>query len=168
MRMRFAWMLGCATVVASAWAFDATSDLKAYLTAMIPKAERAFNSMDSKFFAATTTADFTEVEMGKTYNKKQSLAEMKQMSSACKSISCSLKLMSVKASRSTGTALTSMHMVAVMKPQGKDKKAHTMVMDSWETETWVRVGKIWKLKHLQETKPSKMTMDGKPYKPAKS
>lgn len=152
-----------ATICATAPAFDASQSFKSFVQSMLPKLENAFRTKDAKYFETISTADFTEKGMGKTYNKKQSMAEMKSMYAQSKSINCSFKLLSTKVTGKLGIATTSAHMVAVMKPMKKGDKSHRLVMDMVQKETFVRQGGGWKVKMIEDSKPSKMTMDGKPY-----
>jgi hypothetical protein len=132
---------------------------------MLPKLENAFHTKNAKFFATISTADFTEKGMGHTYTRKQSMAEMKSMFAQSESIQCSFKILSTMVTGEVGIATTSAHMVAIMKPMKKGDKSHRMVMDMVQKETFVRKGGGWKVKMIEDSKPTKMTMDGKPYNP---
>jgi hypothetical protein len=156
-----------ASLMTSALAFDANSDFRKFAEGMLRKAENAFNTKNISFFEKSATADFTEKEMGRTVKRADALAEMKSMFSMAKSVNCKFKLLSTKASGNTGIIMTSGHCVMVMMPSKPKAKPSTMVVDMWEKETWVRDGKSWKIKMIEEAKPSKMTMDGKPYDPSK-
>ncbi len=160
-------ILAGAMLCATAFSYDANSDFKKFMTSMIPKVEKAFKTGDLKFFEDISTADFTEKEMGKTYTKAESMAQMKQGLAMGKPSEVKFKLMSSKVMGNTATAVTSGHMVMMMKAQKPKDKAHRMVMDMWEKQTWVKDGKAWKIKMIEEAKPSKMTMDGKPMDPSK-
>lgn len=161
-------VLAATAAFASAFAGSADSDFKAFLQQELPKAEKAFNTKDIGYFERMSTSDFTEKEMGKTYNKAQSIAEMKSMASMTKTMKCKFKVLSAKTSGNTGIAMVSGHMECTTGPMSKgDKKNHSMVMDMWEKQTWVRDGKGWKMKGLEETKPMKLIMDGKSADPTK-
>jgi len=134
---------------------------------MVPKLERAFETRDLKFFNAISTPDFVDKEMGSAMTKAQAMEQMKMMFQMAKSINCHFNVMSTSVAGNNATLKASGHIVTVMKPQGpKDKKTHTMVIDMWTKETWVKAGTTWKIKMLEEAKPAKMTMDGKPYNPS--
>ena len=160
-------VFAAAVVVGSAFAHDANADFKKFLTGMLPKVVKAFETKNVKFFDSISTADFTETEMGKTMNKAESMAGMSQMFKSAKTIKCSFKLDSSSVKGDTGTAMTSGRMTAIMNPTKPKGKPSTMVADMWMKETWVKDGKGWKIKHIDEAKPSKMTMDGKPFDPSK-
>lgn len=133
---------------------------------MMPKLVRAFETKDVAFFDRISTADFTEKYMGRTMTKKEAMAQMKTEMASVKAIKCSFKILSAKVMGNTGIAMTAGHMTMTSKPMGKEK-SHKMVMDMWEKETWVRSGNGWKIKSLEEAKPMKMMVDGKPMDPSK-
>jgi hypothetical protein len=160
-------MLGA--VCASAFSFDETADFKKFLDSVIPKLVKAFKTADVKFFETISTADFTETEMGQTVNKKQAMDQMKAMNKMGKVTECSFKVLSAKAANGKGTATTEGHSTMVVKPTKKGDKSHTMKVDMWYVENWVKAGNGWKIKSLtmDPKHPMKMTMDGKPMDPSK-
>ncbi|GEM_PF-1352171 len=144
-------------------ALDQLSEFKSFVTAMNMKIAKAFDNKDTKFFDSISTPDFTIVERGQTINRRQAMDEMKHQFAQTKTMTCSIKVLSVKLNGNTGTVATQGH--AIIHPKNmnpKDKKDHVITMDFWETQTWVKSGKTWKISKLVETKPSKMMMDGKP------
>jgi hypothetical protein len=166
--MKRTMMIGLAAMAAaSAFSYDATKDFKSFLMRTMPKVEKAFLKGDTTFFDKISTDDFTDTEMGQTMNKKQSMAQMKQGMAMMKPSVCDLKLLSCSVKGGVGMAQTMMHMVATMMPMKKGDKAHKMVMDMWENETWVKSGSGWKIQKIAQAKPMKMTMDGKPADPSK-
>jgi hypothetical protein len=156
----------CVSPAVFALAFDSSQDFKKFIAAEELQMAQSFNRKDTKVYESALAADFKDTDKvkGQTYNKQQSLAQMKQVFTVAKSIKCSIKVVSAKAQGNTGIAVTAAHVVLVMNPMDSSGKAHTMVMDELQKETWVRVGKTWKLKMAEDVKPVKMTMDGKPIK----
>jgi hypothetical protein len=155
-----------AVALASFAVADANSDFAKFAKEMAPRAKRAFETRNAKFFETTSAPDFVDKMMGQPMTKKQSMAEMKRMFDECKSIKADLKVLSTKASGNTGVAMTFGHMTMITKPSKQDPKSHKIVMDMWLKETWIRSGKTWKMKMIESAKPMKMTMDGKPFDPS--
>jgi hypothetical protein len=151
--------------------FDATGDFKKFLMATKPKVEKAFANKDLSFFEKSSTDDFSESHGGQNMNKKDSMASLKQFFGMAKSISCKYDLVSASAKGNTGNAVMHSKMTAMIAPmamKGKAKaKAQKWVMESWESQVWVKSGKTWKLKTLGDAKPMKMSVDGKSMDPAK-
>ncbi len=161
-------LAGSAVICSLALARDESSEFKKFMAATLPKAKKAFNSKDLKFFETTAAPDFVEKSMGKTVNRQQSMANMKQMFAGAKSMNCWFELQSASAKGGVGIAMTHSRMTAIMNPMKKgDKKTHAMKGEGWTKMTWVKMGKTWKLKMIEDAKPSKMTMDGKPFDPSK-
>lgn len=160
-------ILCCASLAATSLAADANSDFKSYMRRSLPKMARAFDHKDWAYFDKNSTADFTDVEMGHTLTKAQSMSQMKMGFQSASSIHTHFKLLTTKANGDNAVATTFGHMTMVMKPMGAKDKPHHMVVDMWETETYVRSGKGWKIKKFEQTKPMKMTMDGKALDPSK-
>lgn len=146
---------------------DANSEFKAFMMKMQSRVERAFAQKDWRFFESISTPDFTYRERGRTTTRKQSMEQMKQGFAACESMSGKFKLLSSRVSGNTATAMLSGHFVMKLKPTKKGQKGSVMTSDMWTKETWVRSGNTWKIKKIEEVKPSKMTMDGKPVDPSK-
>jgi hypothetical protein len=155
-----------AAMCASAFAGDANADFAKFAKEMAPRAKRAFEAKNVKFFESTAAPDFVDKMMGQPMTRKQSMAEMKRMFDESKSIKADLKVLSTKASGNTGVAMTFGHMTIITKPTKQDPKSHKLVMDMWLKETWVRSGKTWKMKMIETAKPMKMMMDGKPMDPS--
>lgn len=132
----------------------------------MPKIVKALETGDMAFFDSISTADFTEKSMGRTMTKKQSMTRMKTEMAGIKTLKCSFKILSAKVMGNTGVAMTTGHMTMTTKPTAK-QKSNAIVVDVWEKETWVRSGTGWKIKMLEEAKPAKMTVDGKPVDPSK-
>lgn len=147
--------------VASAFARDANADFKKYVAGIIPKIARALESSDVKFFDSISTPDFTEVEGGKSYSKADALKEMKSMKAMVKSTKCTMTMTSAKLVGDKGISEAHGSLHTVMKPD-KSGKSHTMDIEFWSKQTWVKSGNGWKMQKLEDTKPSKMKMDGKP------
>ncbi len=160
------FILASTSLGISAFAADTSAQFRSYLNGMLPKLTKAFDTMDPKFFKAISAPDFTETVGGKTYTKEQAMQQMVQQFAMTKSMKCHFRILSAKASGNTGIAMTAGHFTSVLKP-GQDGKTHTLMMDMWEKETWVKTGKGWKIKSLKEAKPPKSTMDGHPFDPSK-
>jgi len=160
-------LVGSVFLTAIAFAGDANADFKKFMLAELPRVANAFNTKSIAYLDGVTTADFSEIDEGKTYNKAQSLSQMKDFYTMAKTVKATMKLLSSSVSGNTGTAMTSGHVVSSVKMDPKAKKYSTMVMDMWLKETWVRSGKSWKLKKLETAKPAKMTVDGKPFNSSK-
>lgn len=147
---------------AAAPAFDSNQEFKKFLGTEEPRLAKSFENKDPKVYESDLTADFRDKSQGKVSDRKTSIAQMKQAFAAAKSIKCMIKVLSAKVSGNTGTALTSGRLELVLNPMDNTGKTHTMVMEEVQRETWVRVGKTWKLRRTEEAKPTKMTVDGKP------
>jgi hypothetical protein len=153
--------LGIATV---ALALDATSDFKAYLAKLEPQVEKAFKNKNAAFFQQVSTPDFKYVDaQGNVENKEQSMASMKQMFGMAKSVSAKFKRLSATAKGNQGTASYEGKFNIVM--AGPDGKMQNMAMSTYTRETYRKVGSKWLVSKIQETKPGKMTMNGKPFNP---
>ena len=145
---------------------DATADFKKFLMSEGQKSMKAFADKNIKYFETMSTADFTMTERGQKMDKKSSMAGLKQWFGMMKSIKASFKLTSAKSDGKTGVATMTSTMVGWTKPTANDKKSHKMEMTGYEKQTWVKKGSSWKLKSIEEAKPGKMTMDGKPFDPS--
>jgi len=152
-------------LAACSFAKDANSDFRDFYRHMLPKIEHAFVARDADFFKSIATPDFTEKEMGRTMTGKEAIAEMKGMFAMCKSVKCKLNVVSTKAKGDSATAVSHGVMHSVLKPNGPKDKEHHMNAEMWMKETWVRSGNTWKIKMIEDAKPTKITMDGKPFNP---
>lgn len=158
-------ILSAVVICATAFSFDETADFKKFMTGFLPKLQKAFEKMDVKFFEDFTTDDFTETMMGRTMKKKESMDSMRAQVATTKSMSAKFKLLSASAKNGVGTSTSQGWFVMVSKPTPQDKKTHKLEMEMVEKETWVKVGKTWKLKKLEQVGQMKMKMDGKPMDP---
>ncbi len=166
--MRRLAVLACAAMLsAGAFSRDANSDFKMFLKRLLPTVTRAFETKNAKFFESISTPDFSESMGGKTTTRAESMAQMKQWFGMASNIKCSFKLLSSKADATMGTATFSDHTSFNMRPMKKGDKMHRIVMDMTEKQTWVRSGKGWKIKMIEQAKPMKMWQDGKPVDPSK-
>lgn len=140
------------------------SGLRASIEASNKKIHTAMKKKDfvalDRIFKAGMTKDFTYVENGKTetydvmmQGVKMGLGQMQKVSEV------STKIVSVKEKGNVGTC-TAMHTMAGT-VVGTDKKKHAMSFSGTAVETYVKVGKDWKMSKM-EWKASKMLMDGKP------
>ena len=159
--------LALAALTTVAMARDANSDFKKFLVQLMPRLEKAFATKDASFFDKMTTPDFTEVMMGQTFTKAQSMANMKQQFQTVESCKAKFKVLSSKVVGNNGFSSARGRFVMIMKPMSKGDKKHTMEIDMKTKETWVRTPAGWKLKKLEELGKGKMLMDGKPFDPSK-
>lgn len=159
-------ILGSAMICSVAAARDADSEFKAFMKALLPRLEKAFETKNVKFFEDISTADFQDKMGPQKMTKAQSMAEMRRQFKTMKSMDCSFKLVSTKVTGNTAVSLTHSKATMITLPEGNEK-SHVMKAEMWEKETWVKVGKTWKIRILEQAKPMKMWMDGKPFDPAK-
>ncbi len=131
----------------------------AFVKVNVPKIAKAIEKADANFFDAITTPDFTETTGGRVVRKARALVEMRLEFNMMKSASCKIDLLSAKSVGTSGTSLTHIKMSSVTKP-GKDGKSHSMAIESWGQQTWVKKGTTWKLKSIVETKEPRMWLDG--------
>ncbi len=155
-------MLACCAVAASS-----DGDFKKFITAEIPKMNMAFNKKDVSYFEKVGTDNFTETQGGKTAKKAEAMASLKQLFSMASSIDCKYSILSCASKGNTGTVLMHGILKTTMPAATAKGKSQSMVMDMTEKQTWVKVGKNWKISSLSEAKPLKMTVNGKPMDPSK-
>ena len=121
--------------------------------------KKDFAGLD-KIFKAGMTKDFTYTEAGKTQSYDTMMSGLKmglgQYSKITK-VSTTIKSISEKGNAGTCTAEHVMAGTVV----GADKKTHTSSFTGIAVETYVKVGKEWKMSKM-EWKSSKMMLDGKP------
>jgi hypothetical protein len=154
-----------ALVASSAFAADQTAEFKKFLMSEQGAMTKAFQTKDISWFFKTSTPDFSEVMEGKTTQKKESLAGLKQWFDMMATIKVtSAELTSANAANDKGVAMVHEKMTGTMKPQKPHGKGSVMVMESWEKESWVKVKGKWMIQKIEEVKPTKMTIDGKPMK----
>lgn len=152
---------------ALALAQDQNNEFRKFIAGMVPKATKAFASKDIAFFQKMTAADFSFKQYGRPVSpRKAALGELKMMFDSMKTIKVKDTVLSASAAANVGTVKIASYMIGVSKPTPQDKKARKVEMWSYTRETWTRTPEGWKLKMIEETKPGKMTMDGKPYNPA--
>lgn len=132
---------------------------RAEFEAMYKFAQKAFEAKNLKPLEATLTADFTETAMGRTMNRKDSIAGLKQFLGMFKTLRCMFTMTSWTSNGARATTTDKVHFWGTM--IGPDKKTHKVDATRTETMTWVKSGKRWMIKHI-EAKNEKMLMDGKP------
>ena len=88
----------------------------------------------------------------------QMMEQMKANMSAMKCTSAVAKLVTLKEKGNTATSTESHVMKGTT--MGADKKSHTMSFSGMSTNTYVKVGKDWKMSRMSWGK-STMMMDGK-------
>ena len=138
-----------------------SSNFKTYMQGMIPKVAHAFETSDVAFFEKISTPDFTENHVGQVMTKAQAMQMMRQQAMRTESVRIKMKLLSAAAHGNTGTATISGTVSVVLK--GDPKKSHTMTADVWEQQTWVKSGNGWKIKSIDKSSESHVTLDGKPF-----
>jgi len=141
--------------------YASNEELKTALRKMTAQVEQAFAKKDIKFFQTSSTEDFTYISAdGKKEDKKQALAGMAQMFGMSENIKANFQFGDVKANGNMGTAKVAGHITMDVKdPKGKKSK---MEVHTWTVETYKKVGPKWLIQQIKETKPSMMTMNGKP------
>jgi hypothetical protein len=120
--------------------------------------------MLSKAIKAGVTNDFTYVEQGRSMTCDQMLETMKAGLSQMKTTSARTQIVSLKEKGNSAMAVEK-HMMAGMMT-GPDKKTHKMSYVGTSTETYVKVGKEWKMSKMVWGM-DKMMLDGKPMNPGK-
>ena len=138
---------------------DLRSDIK-QMNAVVGNAMvKGDMKMLSKVIKAGVTNDFTYVEQGKTMTCDQMLETMKAGFSQMKTTSAKTEIVSLKEKGNSGMATEKHMMTGTM--TGPDKKTHKMSYVGTSTETYVKVGKEWKMSKMVWGM-EKMMMDGKP------
>lgn len=158
---------GCALFGAAALAFGPDEDYAKFMKAELPKLEKAFNTKDIGYFQKNSTDDFVSKENGRTMNKKESLAQMKQMFGMAQAIKTNFKVVSSSVKGNLGTAMVEGDAILHMKPMKAGEKGQTWQIHMWEKEVWQKVGKTWKMKSIEQSKPPTMKIDGKVVDPTK-
>ena len=140
-----------------------SADLKSEVTAMNNKITAAMMKGDMKTLESVmksgVTADFKYVEAGKTMSFDQMWTTMKASMSSMKCTMAKATMSGLKEKGKMGTGMENHHMMGTM--MGPDKKSHKMSFDGTSTNTYMMVGKSWKMSKMVWGK-SKMMMDGKP------
>lgn len=153
-------MAGLATISVAAFAF--AGEFKKFIMAETPKGFRAFQMKNLAYFQNVSTDDFVYVGMGgQKQGKKESMASLKQMFDQAKTIVAGGRVKSTTENAKGGAVEMESSYDILLKP-GKDGKTHRMQVQSWTRETWVQVGNAYKVQKIEDLKPSKMMMDGKP------
>ncbi len=140
------------------------ADLRSDINAMNLKIGKAMVKGDMKaldaMFKPGMTKDFKYEEGGKTMTYDQMMAQMKASMSAMKCTSAVAKLVTLKEKGNMGTS-TESHVMTGTMTGGPDKKLHKVSFSGMSTNTYVKVGKMWKMSKMSWGK-STMMMDGKP------
>lgn len=148
-------------------AFSPAADLRSMIVKMNRQVDNAIKRKDSRSFERLTRAyvtdDFKYMEDGKTMSYDEMLAMMKgSMGQIQRCDSVNTRILSLKQRGNMATA-SSLHTMSG-RVMGPDKKSHRMKMSSKSMETYVKDGKMWKMKSMSWSN-TKMTMDGKPMDP---
>lgn len=140
------------------------ADLRSDINAMNGRIGSAMVKGDMKaldaMMKAGMTKDFKYIEGGKTMTYDQMMVQMKASMSSMKCTSAVAKLLTLKEKGNMATS-TESHVMKGTMPPGADKKVHTMSFVGTSTNTYVKVGKDWKMSKMSWGK-STMMMDGKP------
>lgn len=123
---------------------------------------KAMKNKDISWFQNNSTSDFKENDSHRSYDKAQSLAQMKQLFAVLKSTkSITSKILSFQMQGKNAVVKSQTHMVVIIGgPQGK-----TMTLDDLTVgkEVWVPAGGSYKIKSLQQLS-DKTLLNGKPFK----
>ena len=156
------------TLAAVGFAAISSSDLRSEIKDMNAQMGNAMRRGDMKAITAIIkagcTKDFSYVEAGKSSNMDQMLTNMKAGLSAMKTTSAKASLLTLKEKGSNAVATEKHEVAGIM--TDKNKKTHRIVFIGTSTDTYVKVGKEWKMSKMEWT-ANKMTMDGKPMDPSK-
>jgi hypothetical protein len=145
---------------------DAANDLRAFLNRFEPQVVKAFAKKDIKFFERISTSDFKYVDSNKVaQEKKAALEGMKQFFAMSSAIHVKFNRGKIAAKGNSGSV--DYHSIFTSDVKGPDGKNHKMRMETWTTETYRKVKSAWLVAKIQETKPAKISMDGKPFDPSK-
>ncbi|MEI8281441.1 MAG: nuclear transport factor 2 family protein [Armatimonadota bacterium] len=126
------------------------ADLKSDINAMNLKIGKAMVKGDMKaldaMFNAGMTKDFKYEEGGKTMTYAQMMEQMKASMATMKCTSAVAKLVTLKEKGNSATSTESHVMKGTT--MGADKKSHTMSFSGMSTNTYVKVGKDWKMSKM--------------------
>ena len=140
-----------------------SADLKSEITLANGMITKAMMKGDMKalesVLRASVTSDFKYTEAGRTMNFDQMWTTMKASMSSMKCTMAKATETMVKEKGKMGTSVEMNHMMGTM--MGADKKQHTMTFDGTSNNTYMKVGKQWKMSKMVVGKSS-MMMDGKP------
>ncbi|MHB8635498.1 MAG: hypothetical protein ACYC96_03385 [Fimbriimonadaceae bacterium] len=141
--------------------------LRATATRMGKLASAALAHKDFKAFDIAVrpcvTPGFRFTEMGHSMNFDRMVAEIKAGLSSLPNVSSSTsKILSCAEHGKTGTTTTTHRIVATM--VGPDKKHHKLVSIGKSTDSWVKVGGVWKMS-VMAWGAQTMTVDGKRMNP---
>ncbi len=165
---RYLCLILAAGIAATAFATDpADKEFRAFYRTMLPRIAHAFETKDGNFFRMISAPGFTDSDGHRTLNAKESIGEIEAMFHVSQSIRCHFYSNGTKATGNTGVAMTFGHMDTIMKPEKPNAKPHRLSMDMWIKQTWIRSGNTWKLLKMEQSKPARMKMDGKPMDPSK-
>lgn len=153
-------------LMASVAMADDLADFKKWYIAESPKAVKAMENKDLKFFENSSSPNFTYTTAdGKVSKKKEAMAGLKGMFDSMKTIKYTFEMGKFKAEKGVFTVELSNHYKMTM--DGPDKKVHTMTMDQKTIETFAKVKGKWIIQGIKDVGPAKGTMDGKPFDPNK-
>lgn len=161
--MKFAYLVPV-LLVASACA--SAESLKATASKMGQKASAYLAKKDfagfEKAMKGFITSDFKYIDEGKSMSFNDMLTGMKMGLGQLKVTGASSKTLTAKETGKTGVTTATHNISGTM--TGPDHKSHTLKASATSTDTWVKVGGVWKLSVMNWGK-TKMSMDGKPFDP---
>ena len=139
-----------------------SADLKSDVTSISSKVTGAIMKGDMKSLESVmrsiVTADFKYVEGGKTMTFDQMWKPMKASMSGIRCTMAKSTVSGLKEKGNMATGVETHHMMGTM--IGADKKSHKLTVDGTSTNTYMMVGKSWKMSK-RVTGENKMTIDGK-------
>jgi ketosteroid isomerase-like protein len=144
----------------------AHADDRKDIDALYSKVGKAMEAKDINGILATGTKDFTYTEAGKTMTGEQVSAQMKEQFKAVKGpMKSKLTVVSCKITGKTAMVISTDY--SEMQVPGQDGKSHKVVTTGKSKDVVVKTDKGWLMKSVNVLSSS-MTMDGKPFDPAKS
>ncbi|MBS1716146.1 MAG: nuclear transport factor 2 family protein [Armatimonadetes bacterium] len=119
---------------------------------------QAFIKKDFATFKTIMTDDFTATAQGKTVNRDHVVKDFQGMRGHFSNIKWAKKILSVKETGSSAEVSVVGNMSGSL--ESPDKKSHAFTLKAETIDTWIKVGKDWK---LQKSVTSKITtsFDGK-------
>jgi hypothetical protein len=163
MKVRMSGVLLGTALLAAMLATPARASDKSEIQALFDKVAKCVITKDVKGLPATSTADFTYTEDGKTMTGKEISAQMDTQLKAVKGpISCKFIVTSLTITGKKAAVKVTDN--TVMTVPGKDGKPHKMGTSTLSTGEVVKTSKGWLLKSITVVS-NKYTMDGKPFTP---
>jgi len=142
-----------------------SANSQAMFAGMYKQAEMMFSTKNVQGLQSIMTPNYTETDMGRTMNGKESAAGLQQFLSMFKTLHCHFVMHSVKVSGNTAVTTDTGHMWGTSTMiDSKTKKPHRLTAQRDDTMTWTMVKGHWMVSKIVGSN-DKMTMDGKPFNP---